>query len=247
MTTMSKLSIEKMTQSKKMENNLINNSRNWSTMLLISTKKTKTLPSESTCKTLRKRTENSFNESCVVILDDTIRTCLNFNRWKRMKKIDLKECKKWWSGWDADKMTKKDSMLMIPKMKMIKRTFITIIMVTERELIISKKLLLNIMRNNLNNKTSNKFNKNLDTSLWILSRQLKTILSNPSLLNCWRNCLKCSKKLTNLLINLLPSLILVWTNKKIIKKSTKVKNKRRIKTLLAIFSLLDRIKEKQMV
>lgn len=230
-----------------MANNLTNNLRNWSTMLLISMKRTKTLPLKSTCKTLRKKTENSFNESCVVILEDTIRTCLNFNRWKKIKKIGMKECKKWWNGWDADKMTKKDSMRMTLKMKMIKRTFITIIMVTERESIINRKLLPNIMRNNPNRKISNKFNKNSDTSLWILSRQLKTILSNPSLLNCWRNYLKCSKKLTNLSINLLRSLILVWTNKKIIKKSMKVKNKRKIKTLLAIFSPLDRIKDKQMV
>lgn len=176
-------------------------------MLLISMKKIKTLLLESTCKMLRKKTENNFNEFCVAILEDTIRTCPSFNRCKRMKKIGLRECKKWCSGWDADKMMKRDSMRMTLKMKMIKRTFITIIMATERELVISKKLLPNSMRNNLNRKISNKFSRNLDTSLWIPSRQLRIIPYNPSLHNCWLNCHKCLKKPTSLSINLLQSLI----------------------------------------
>jgi len=57
-------------------------------------RKTKTLLLESTCKMLRKKTENNFNEFYVAILEDIIRTCPSFNRCKRMKKIDMRECKK---------------------------------------------------------------------------------------------------------------------------------------------------------
>lgn len=176
-------------------------------MLLISMKKIKTLLLESTCKMLRKKTESSFNEFCVAILEGTIRTCPSFNKSKRMKKIGMRECKKWCNGWDADKMTKRDSMRMTLKMKMIKRTFITITMGIERESVISRKRLLKTMRSNLNRKISNKSNRNLDTFLWIRSRQLRIIPYNLSLHNCWLNYLKCLKRPTSLLINLLQSLI----------------------------------------
>lgn len=246
MTTMSKLSIEKKIQNKKMASNLINNWKSWSTMLLISMKKTKTLPSESTCKMLRKKTGNSFNEFYVAILEGTIKICPNFNKCKRMKKIGMRECKKWWNGWGVDRMTKRNSMRMTLRMKMIKRTFITITMGIERESIISRKLLPNRMRSNHNRRISNKFSRNLDTSLWIQSRQQRITLSNPSLLNYWLNCLKCSKKQTSLLINLLPSLIWIWTKKTILKKIMKINKKKRTKTLQAIFSVLGLIKVKVM-
>lgn len=217
-------------------------------MLLTLTSKIKTLPSESTCKTWRKKTDKNYRGFCVVILGDTPKTCLNCNKWSKMRKIGTTECRKWWIGWDADKMTKKDFMQRTPKMRMTKRTFTTIIMEIESVSVTRKNLLQMIkISNSHHNKISNKCNKSWDTSLWIRYLLLKMCHIKQNLLNYSFSCHKYSKTRAIQLINILRSLILILIKRKLVKNLFKKNCKRKLIILLEIYSHLEPIRVKLMV